>query len=128
MIRIKRVYEPPSPSDGYRVLVERLWPRGVTRTKLRLKEWRKDVAPSPGLRRWFGHDPRRWLEFRSRYFAELRRERSAWEPLLGRARKGRVTFVYAAHDEAHNGAIALKKFLDRRLKAAAGTARRKRAR
>jgi uncharacterized protein YeaO (DUF488 family) len=126
MIKLKRAYEPAQPSDGHRVLVERLWPRGVTRAQLRLKEWSKDVAPSPGLRGWFGHDHRRWAEFRSRYFTELRRHRAAWQPLLAKARRGRVTFVYAAHDKAHNGAVALKAFLDRRLKAAAGVANRKR--
>lgn len=122
MIRLKRAYEPAQLSDGHRVLVERLWPRGLTKAQLRLKEWSKDVAPSPGLRGWFGHDPRRWPEFRSRYFTELRRHRAAWQPLLAKARRGRVTFVYAAHDKAHNGAVALKAFLDRRLKGAAGAA------
>jgi len=115
MIRLKRAYEPAATSDGRRVLVERLWPRGVTKVRLRLDTWAKDVAPSAGLRRWFGHDPKRWPEFRRRYFAELRLHRVAWQPLLAEARRRRVTFVYAAHDIAHNGAIALKAFLDRRL-------------
>lgn len=126
MIRLKRAYEPATATDGRRVLVERLWPRGVTKARLRLNEWSKDVAPSPGLRRWFGHDPSRWPEFRGRYFAELRDHPEAWRPLLTAARRGRVTFIYAAHDQAHNGAVALKAFLDRRLKAAAGAVRRKR--
>lgn len=115
MIRLKRAYEPAAASDGRRVLVERLWPRGVTKARLRLDEWAKDAAPSPALRRWFGHDPERWTEFRRRYFAELRLHRGAWQPLLAAARRGRVTFIYAAHDMEHNGAIALKAFLDRRL-------------
>ena len=115
MIRLKRAYEPAATNDGRRVLVERLWPRGVTKARLRLDAWAKDVAPSAGLRRWFGHDPRRWTEFRRRYFAELRLQREAWQPLLSEARRRRGTFVYAAHDLAHNGAIALKAFLDRRL-------------
>jgi uncharacterized protein YeaO (DUF488 family) len=114
MIRLKRAYEPAAASDGRRVLVERLWPRGVTKRRLRLDEWAKDVAPSPALRRWFGHDPRRWTEFRRRYFAELRANRAAWQPLLTAARRGRVTLIYAAHDLEHNGAIALKAFLDGR--------------
>jgi len=115
MIRLKRAYEPAAAADGHRVLVERLWPRGVSKSRLRLDEWAKDVAPSAALRRWFGHDPSRWAEFRRRYFEELREDEQAWRPLLSRARRGRVTFVYAARDEAKNGAIALKQFLDRRI-------------
>ena len=114
MIRLKRAYEPAVASDGRRVLVERLWPRGVTKQRLRLDQWAKDVAPSPALRRWFGHDPRRWTEFRRRYFAELRAKASAWKPLLAAARRGRVTFIYAARDLEHNGALALKAFLEAR--------------
>src|SRR5689334_5625847 len=82
--------------DGRRVLVERLWPRGVTKARLRLDEWAKDLAPSPALRRWFGHDPERWPEFRRRYLAELRARPAAWQPLLAAARRGRVTLIYAA--------------------------------
>lgn len=115
MIRLKRAYEPPAASDGRRVLVERLWPRGVTKARLRLDEWAKDVAPSAALRRWFGHAPERWPEFRRRYAAELRESRAAWEPLLAAARRGRVTFVYAAHDATRNGAVVLKAFLEKRL-------------
>jgi uncharacterized protein YeaO (DUF488 family) len=115
MIALKRAYEPAAKGDGRRVLVERLWPRGVSRAKLRLDEWAKDVAPSPELRRWFGHEPAKWPEFRRRYFAELRAIAPAWQPLLAAARGGRVTFIYAARDEARNGAVALKAFLDRRL-------------
>jgi uncharacterized protein YeaO (DUF488 family) len=115
MIRIKRAYEPAAPSDGRRVLVERLWPRGVRKARLRLDDWMKDVAPSTALRRWFGHDPKKWPEFRRRYLAELRTRQAAWKPLVRAARRGRVTLVYAAHDTAHNGARALKTFLERRL-------------
>lgn len=115
MIRLKRAYEPATSDDGVRVLVERLWPRGVKKTRLKLDSWRKEVAPSADLRKWFGHQPEKWAEFRHRYFAELRAHRAAWEPLLSAARRGRVTFVYAAHDENRNGAVALKAFLDRRL-------------
>jgi uncharacterized protein YeaO (DUF488 family) len=115
MIRLKRAYVPAAANDGRRVLVERLWPRGVTKARLHLDEWAKDVAPSVGLRRWFGHDPKRWPEFKRRYFAELRAHPATWQPLLAAARRGRITFVYAAHDAARNGAIALKTFLDRRL-------------
>jgi uncharacterized protein YeaO (DUF488 family) len=115
MIKLKRAYEPATDDDGMRVLVERLWPRGVTKTRLKLDAWLKDVAPSAGLRKWFSHDPKKWPEFRRRYFAELRAHPAAWRPLLSAAKRGRVTFVYAAHDEARNGAAALKTFLDRRL-------------
>ena len=115
MIVLKRAYEPAAATDGRRVLVERLWPRGVTKARLRLDEWIKEVAPSPELRRWFGHEPDKWPEFRRRYFAELRGNEEAWRPLLAAARRGRVTFVYAARDEARNGAVALKAFLDRQL-------------
>ena len=115
MIRLKRAYEPATGDDGMRVLVERLWPRGVTKARLKLDAWLKDVAPSAGLRKWFSHDPKKWSEFRHRYFTELRTHRAAWQPLLTAAKRGRVTFVYAAHDEARNGAVALKAFLDRRL-------------
>ncbi len=115
MIRLKRAYEPATSDDGVRVLVERLWPRGVKKTRLKLGGWLKDLAPSADLRKWFAHDPKKWPKFRYRYFTELRAHRAAWQPLLSAARRGRVTFVYAAHDEARNGAVALKAFLDRRL-------------
>jgi uncharacterized protein YeaO (DUF488 family) len=120
MIQLKRAYDPAAASDGHRVLVERLWPRGVSKARLRLDEWAKGAAPSPALRRWFGHDPDRWPEFRRRYAAELRAHPAAWQSLLAAARRGRVTFIYAAHDVAHNGAIALKAFLDRRLASGKG--------
>lgn len=115
MIRLKRAYEPSAATDGRRVLVERLWPRGVSKARLQLDEWAKDAAPSPELRRWFGHMPRRWPEFRRRYFAELRAHPEPWQALLRAARRGRITFLYAAHDVAHNGAVALKAFLERRM-------------
>jgi uncharacterized protein YeaO (DUF488 family) len=113
MIRLKRAYDAAEATDGHRVLVERLWPRGVTKAKLRLDEWNKDVAPSPELRKWFGHDPERWPEFRRRYFTELRANRESWKSLLALSRRGRITFIYAAHDTAHNGALALKAFLEK---------------
>jgi uncharacterized protein YeaO (DUF488 family) len=114
MIQLKRAYEPAAAADGARFLVERLWPRGVRKRRLRLKGWPKEVAPSAELRKWFGHNPEKWPEFRRRYFAELRAHPGAWRPLLTAARRGRVAFVYAAHDTARNGAVALKAFLDRR--------------
>jgi uncharacterized protein YeaO (DUF488 family) len=111
MIQLKRVYEAPSPSDGFRVLVERLWPRGLTRERVAVDLWLKDVAPSPELRKWFGHDPARWEQFQERYRQELRAKQDAVQPLRQKANEGTVTLVYAARDEEHNGALVLARFL-----------------
>jgi uncharacterized protein YeaO (DUF488 family) len=111
MIKLKRVYEVPSPHDGYRVLVERLWPRGLTRERVAADLWLKDVAPSPELRKWFGHDPARWEEFQERYRQELREKNDAVQLLRQKANEGTVTLVYAARDEEHNGALVLTRFL-----------------
>jgi uncharacterized protein YeaO (DUF488 family) len=111
MIHLKRVYEEPSPDDGLRVLVERLWPRGLTRQRAAVDLWLKDIAPSPELRKWFGHDPTRWEQFRERYRQELRGKQDAVRLLKRKAREGTVTLVYAARDEEHNGALVLKRFL-----------------
>ncbi len=111
-IQLKRAYEPPSRDDGVRVLVDRLWPRGLRKADAGIDHWLKDVAPSHELRRWFGHDPERWREFRRRYKAELKRNREAVDALRAIARQGRITLVYAAHDEAHNQAVVLKELLD----------------
>jgi uncharacterized protein YeaO (DUF488 family) len=119
MIKLKRVYEPVASSDGARFLVERLWPRGIKKTVLRLDAWLKDAAPSTELRRWFGHDPKKWREFRRRYFAELRENPDVLEPILDVARKGSVTLLYSSHDIDHNNAVALKDFLEAKLKRAA---------
>jgi uncharacterized protein YeaO (DUF488 family) len=115
MIRSKRVYEPPEPSDGLRFLVDRLWPRGKRKEELALQGWPKEVAPSDELRRWFGHDPARWEEFQRRYFAELDEKPQAWQPLLEAAREGDITLVYAARDPQRNNAVALKQYLESRL-------------
>ncbi len=116
MIQVKRAYEASSKNDGARYLVERLWPRGVKKENLEVEAWIKDVAPSAELRRWFQHDPAKWSEFRRRYFRELEKSPEAWQPLLARARQGLVTLVYSAHDTEHNNALALKEFLDQKLK------------
>jgi uncharacterized protein YeaO (DUF488 family) len=116
MIQIKRVYESPVATDGSRFLVERLWPRGVTRAALVMDAWLKDVAPSTELRRWFNHDPARWAEFKRRYGAELEARPDAWKAILTKARRGRVTLLYSAHDIEHNNAIVLRDFLNARLK------------
>ena len=115
MIQVKRVYEPPATSDGARFLVDRLWPRGVKKASLELEGWVKDAAPSDKLRKWFNHDPEKWDEFQSRYFAELEKKLEAVEPILETARRGTVTLLFAAHDTEHNNAVALKEYLVRRL-------------
>ena len=104
MIRLKRVYEEPATDDGLRVLVERLWPRGLSKERAAVDVWIKDVAPSPELRRWFNHDPARWDEFRRRYRAELGQKKDVVEELRQKCKGQTVTFVYAAHDDEHNGA------------------------
>jgi uncharacterized protein YeaO (DUF488 family) len=112
VIRVKRVYEPPEPGDGTRFLVERLWPRGLRKDALKLNAWLKDVAPSDALRRWFGHDPARWHEFRRRYASELNARPEAWREILGAADSGTVTLLFSARDTLHNNAVALKAYLE----------------
>lgn len=112
MIHLKRAYEKSSKQDGQRILVERLWPRGLSKAKAALDLWLKDVAPSPGLRQWFGHDPARWNQFKQRYWKELKNNTDVVDLLRQKARQGKVTFIYAAHDEQHNGALALKEFIE----------------
>ncbi len=114
MIATKRIYEPATSDDGRRVLVERLWPRGVKKTAAHLDRWAKDVAPSPTLRQWFHHDPARWDEFKRRYFRELDQLPEEWKPLLADSSADRVTLVYSSHDTEHNNAVALKEYLDRK--------------
>ncbi|WP_330083715.1 DUF488 domain-containing protein [Methylocystis iwaonis] len=107
---LKRVYEPPEPEDGARVLVDRLWPRGLTKEKAAVDLWAKDAAPSHELRRWFGHEPERWEEFQARYREELESPEAQEQiaTLRAMARKGRVTLLYAAHDEEMNNAVVLR--------------------
>jgi uncharacterized protein YeaO (DUF488 family) len=114
MFKLKRVYEEPSAEDGYRILVERLWPRGLSKERAAVDLWLKDVAPSPELRKWFNHDPARWQEFQRRYGAELKEKKDALDVLKQKGKEGTVTLVYAAHDEEHNGALVLKQLLERR--------------
>ena len=116
-IRIKRVYEPPRPDDGARVLVDRLWPRGLRKEAAVLTVWHKDAAPSPPLRRWFGHDPARWPAFRARYRAELDANAEALAPLRELARAGPLTLLYGACDGAHNHAVVLAAYLREHLEA-----------
>jgi uncharacterized protein YeaO (DUF488 family) len=114
MIQLKRVYEKPSRRDGLRILVERLWPRGVGKDTAAVDLWLKDLAPSAALRKWFGHEPDKWDEFRRRYRSELQRRGDLLTLLKHRVTEGPVTFVYAASDEEHNSAAVLKAFLESR--------------
>lgn len=111
-IHLKRAYEAPSADDGERILVERLWPRGLSKERAAIDHWPKEIAPSTELRRWFGHDPDRWDEFQKRYQDELRQNREAVEDLRRHCEGQTVTFVYAARDEEHNGALVLKAYLE----------------
>lgn len=113
-MQLKRVYDPPAKNDGTRFLIERLWPRGVKKTALRMDSWLKDAGPSTALRKWFSHDPNKWEEFRRRYFAELDRNEPAWAPILQAARRGDVTLLFSSHDTEHNNAVALKQYLEER--------------
>jgi len=110
-IRIKRVYEEPDASDGKRILVDRLWPRGLTKEKARVDRWLKDVAPSTELRKWFAHDPAKWAEFRTRYLEELKKDKEQLSLLRQEAAKGTVTLVYGARDQQHNEAVVLQRLL-----------------
>ncbi len=112
-IRGKRAYETPTKGDGYRVLVDRMWPRGVKKKQLKLDAWLKQLAPSTSLRKWFGHDPARWSEFKQRYFRELTEHREDIRELRKKARQGRVTLVFAAKDTEFNNAVALREYLQK---------------
>jgi uncharacterized protein YeaO (DUF488 family) len=114
-VRLKRAYEPAVPADGYRVLIDRLWPRGVTRARAALDEWDRDLPPSKELRQWFGHEPDRFEEFRRRYIEELRSERAEVTRLRRLARAGTLTLVYSARDAEHNDAVVLAEVLRRGL-------------
>ena len=114
MIKLKRIYDKPARSDGMRVLVERLWPRGLTKEKAKLEWWAKDIAPSQELRKWYGHDAKKWAQFQKRYRAELRTKKDLVRALRAKARGGRVTFVFAAKDERRNSAVVLRQAVEGR--------------
>jgi uncharacterized protein YeaO (DUF488 family) len=114
MIELKRVYEKPSRKDGLRILVDRLWPRGLTKERAAVSLWLKDLAPSTELRKWFGHDPAKWKDFRTRYRNELRRKKDALKLLKDKTKEHTVTLVYGARDEEHNEARVLKEILEGR--------------
>jgi uncharacterized protein YeaO (DUF488 family) len=120
-VRVKRAYEPVSPADGYRVLIDRLWPRGVSREQAQLDEWDKDLSPSTELREWFGHDPERFEEFSRRYIEELRARRPRIAELRRHAREGRLTLVHSARDTEHNDAVVLAQVVRRGLPSAGGS-------
>ncbi len=114
-IHLKRAYEAPEADDGRRILVDKFWPRGVSKQEAALDAWRKEVAPSDELREWFDHDPDRWQQFRDRYHRELAEHPEAWRPIAEAAREETVTLVYAASDRDHNNAVALRAFLEERI-------------
>ncbi len=113
-ISLKRVYEKPSPEDGKRILVERLWPRGLKKSEARIDDWLKDLAPSTELRKWFSHDPSKWDEFRKRYSKELETKPDLVLKLAEETRKNKVTFVFASKEEKQNNAAALKEYIEKR--------------
>jgi uncharacterized protein YeaO (DUF488 family) len=121
-IRLQRAYDDPTPDDGYRVLVDRVWPRGRTKEQLRLDAWARDLGPSPQLRKWFGHDPARWAEFQARYRTELAdsHRAQALDALAERARRGPVTLVFGARDTDHNQAVVIADEIERRIRIVRG--------
>jgi uncharacterized protein YeaO (DUF488 family) len=118
VLQLKRAYEPPARSDGRRILVDRLWPRGLSKESAAINEWMKEIAPSAELRRWFGHDPERWLEFQRRYRQELRARDDLVREIAKLASRGRVTLVYGARDEEHNDAVVLAAVVRARMRRA----------
>lgn len=108
---VKRIYDEPADADGYRVLVDRLWPRGLSKDKAHIDEWVKELGPSTDLRKWFAHEVPKWPEFRTRYRVELAGAGELWQPILDRAKVGRVTLLFGAHDSEHNQAVVLCEFL-----------------
>ena len=117
MIKLKRVYEQEDREDGVRYLIERLWPRGMKKSSLRIDGWLKDAGPSTELRKWFSHDTGKWQEFRHRYFAELDQAPEAWAPIRETGRQGTVTLLYSSHDTEHNNAVALKEYVEQKIAA-----------
>jgi uncharacterized protein YeaO (DUF488 family) len=111
-VKLKRAYDMPSDKDGYRILVDRIWPRGASKEKLKIDDWAKDVAPSTELRKWFGHDPDKWDEFKKRYFRELKKKKEIVDRIRAQMKHHFVTFVFSAKDEKFNNAVALKEYLE----------------
>jgi uncharacterized protein YeaO (DUF488 family) len=115
MIKVKRIYDPPSPDDGLRFLVDRIWPRGLSKEAVKLDAWLKELAPTNELRHWYGHDPARWNVFQRRYFAELDKIPTVKQTILPAERRGTVTLLFAARDIEHNNAVALKSYLEQNI-------------
>ena len=116
MIKVKRIYEPPETGDGFRILVDRLWPRGISKDRAKVDLWLKEISPSNELRKWYGHAPEKWAEFRKRYFQEIRKRKEEFDLLLKNAREGTVTFLFSSQEKKLNNAAALKEFVERKLK------------
>ncbi|MDA8126592.1 MAG: DUF488 domain-containing protein [Deltaproteobacteria bacterium] len=121
MIKIKRIYDPPADSDGFRVLVDRLWPRGMSKEKGGIDLWLKEIAPSNELRKWFNHEPQKWAVFKKRYFAEIEVSKGALDPLVNKLQAGQVTLLYGARDLRFNNAVALKEYLEDKMGVQNGT-------
>lgn len=111
MIKIKRIYNPPSKEDGFRILVDRLWPRGLSKEKAKIDLWLKEIAPSDHLRKWYGHDPKKWTEFRKTYFNELKDKDELVNLIAGKLKEGTITFLYSSKEEKVNNAVALKEYI-----------------
>lgn len=112
-IQIRRIYEPPAETDGYRILVDRLWPRGLSKEKAKIDWWPRELSPSDALRKWYQHDPEKWPEFRKRYFQELQQQAEFVEQLAQKVQAGKVTFLYSAKNEELNNAVALKEYIEK---------------
>lgn len=115
-IILKRVYDKPSYRDGYRILVDRIWPRGISKENMKINEWLKDIAPSNELRKWFNHDSEKWSEFKERYFAELKDHTEQLENIYSIAKQHHITFVYSAKNETFNNAVVLKEYIEKQMK------------
>ena len=116
MIMIKRIYDPPAAEDGFRILVDRLWPRGLAKAKTKVDLWLKEISPSNELRKWYGHDPEKWEEFKKRYRNEIEDQKEALDSIVKKARGGIVTFLFSSKEKKLNNAAALKEFVERRMK------------
>ena len=112
-INLKRAYDNPSTSDGYRILVDRVWPRGVSKENLKIDEWLKEIAPSTSLRKWFGHEPVKWHDFKKRYFEELKQNKVLIDKIIEKMKHKNVTFIYSAKNKEFNNAVALKEFIEK---------------
>jgi len=115
-IRIKRIYDPPSPQDGFRILVDRLWPRGLSKEKAKVDLWLREIAPSNDLRKWYGHDAAKWAEFKKKYLEEIEEKKEEFDLLRKKAREGTVTFLFSSKEEKLNNAAALKEFVESKPK------------